>query len=913
MKKLVALLMALLMAIQGVAFVYAEDVYEAEPEVVLDAEVEASATVEAQPVEPQVEETDIATDDIVVVEEEGVQLEEDVLDPSDNLTEKALYGAHPLPVDGKDVTGKVTAQAPNQAYVATLPATGILTLVVNVPDAMRISILNEAMTVHYEDMTALPAGTKTFNKHLNAGVYTVIMFRDNLAVETPFTLNASFQSVGATISGTSILNPYQLTFGADYASGAITESERENWILLRTAAVGKVTIETKTYSNNFVAELSLTKSPFDVLTPRLLNSGTPNAPGSTLFSFYLEPGAYFMRITKGPGTGAYDIRASFTGVNANDTEPNDGIGIAQAITIGKTIRGVLTESDDVDTYSVMVDKPMDVIFQVSDYTQGLWVSMNSWLNTVNMAAELSKDNSPGTETKPDVRQKRVRLEPGVMYYIQISKVKLLGPPLEAKPGYYDLRLINVMTVESVTSSPMAGPTGVTLTLTAKTSQPGTMYAFEPLLWDEVTSDWVNAESPNYKIFSSTPTAQYRPTKKGVYVIRCWVYDGYQWAIGQTQEGIVISDHTVVTAVGFPTNSVPRGQPMTVTIATTNAPPLLYGLRMIDKSTMQFVGDIMYSNTNQFTVTPQQAGNFIFYGMAFDGFQWSAGYSFDLNVYSALKLVSLTADRTTATTADQITYKLTTNGEPMNMVAYIYSIGSVEIHRNMKTGPSMYSDTYKSPYVGELNVKVHAFDGDKWFEIVGPKVNISSNVPTVSGLKREFEIGYVGQPLTFTINGSGTPDVTIYTIFDSSFKAVASSSKRSNTFSAVLNKAGAYLCRLVYTINGVTQTVETSWFYVDDGTNVYSILASPNPVKVNTPIGYNMLFTGTAPTRMEVYTYRKNGPNYDLVGSQVLNGTTTTTFVPTQPGEYSVIVFVNKGAVMDHSKPFSFWALFNAIP
>ena len=913
MKKLVALLMALLMAIQGVAFVYAEDVYEAEPEVVLDAEAEAPATVEAQPVEPQVGETDIATDDIVVVEEEGVQLEEDVLDPSDNLTEKALYGAHPLPVDGKDVTGKVTAQAPNQAYVVTLPATGILTLVVNVPDAMKISILNEAMTVHYEDMTALPAGTKTFNKHLNAGVYTVIMFRDNLAVETPFTLNASFQPVGATISGTSILNPYQLTFGADYASGAITENERENWILLRTAAVGKVTIETKTYSNNFVAELSLTKSPFDVLTPKGLNPGTPNAPGSTLFSYYLEPGAYFMRITKGSGTGAYDIRASFTGVNANDAEPNDGIGIAQAISIGNTIRGVLTESDDVDTYSVMVDKPMDVIFQISDYTQGLRVSMNSWLNTVNMVSELSKDDSPGTETKPDVRQKRVRLEPGIMHYIQISKVKLSGPPAVTKPGYYDLRFIKVMTVESVTSSPMGGPTGITLTLTATTSQPGTMYAFEPLVYDEGTSNWVNAESPDYKVFSATPTAQYRPTKKGVYVIRCWVYDGYQWAIGQTQKGIVISDHTVVTAVGFPTNSVARGQPMKVTIATINAPPLFYGLRMIDKSTMQFVGDVMYSNTNEFIVTPQQAGNFIFYGMAFDGFQWSAGYSFDLNVYSALKLLSLTANRTTATTADPITYKLTTNGEPVSIVAYIYSVGGTDVFRSIKTGPSMFSDTYQSSYVGELSVRAQAFDGDKWFEIVGPKVNISSNVPTVSSLNREFEIGYVGHPLTFTINGSGIPDATVYTIIDSTGKVVATSSARSKTFTAVIADAGTYICRLLYTINGVTKSIESTWFMVDNSTVINGILASPNPVKVRTPIGYNLLFSGAAPSRIEVYTYLRSGASFTLVGSQTLTDAVATTFVPTQPGDYSVVVFVNKGAVMDYSKPYQFWDLYKVVP
>lgn len=894
MKKIVALTLALLMALQAVVLVSAEEAYVEEAEASPEVVAEATESVDTS--------EDTSTDDMVVVEEEGVQPEATEEETIGDLQEKALYGAYPLPADGKDVVGKVSTMVPTQAYVVTVPQTGVLTLVFNPTNQMKISILDEAMTVAYVNEQVVAPGAVTFNKHLNPGIYTIVVYRDNAETETAYTLNATHKPAGAAISGTSVLSPYELVFGADYASGAITETSSENWLLVRTAAAGKVTFETKTYEAGFSLEISKTSAPFSFLPATALKAGTPNVPESDLFSYYLEPGAYFIKVSNAGNKGIYDIRASFTAVSSNDVEPNNGIGVAQPINLGTKVRGILSLTDEIDVYSIMVNKPTDVLVQVSDYTEGLLVNMNSWLNPANMVPTLSKAASLGNETNPEVRQERVRLEPNVMYYIAVSRNAGI------RSGFYDLIIQTGMTVETVSASPAGGALGVTLTLSAITSEPAAMYVFEPIWFNTVTNVWENPEYPGFRLYSTTPSVTYKPTKKGTYVIQCYVYDGYRWFKGSSQ-GIVISDPTVVTQVFVPSNVFVHGTPIPVTIQTMNAKPELYALDIISRATNSVVGERKFSKTNQFSITVPKAGKYVLQGLAYDGVQWSWAYSIEFEVFSGLKLLTLTADRTSAMVTDPIKYKLTTNGEPMMMTCYIYSIGATEVFRQFRSGNDMYTNTYTCPYLGDLNVRVQAYDGDKWHEIVGPTVHITSDVVTVSGLKKNFTDGFVGQSLTFSIDGTGTPAMTHYMVFNSFGGVVASSNARSNTFTTTINAPGNYMCRLTYTNNGVTQTVDSGWFAVSKRAEVYNLIVSPSRVRVNTPVAYNALVRGSTLRAMKVCTYYVDALSIlRTAGEQVVTGSASTVFTPTQPGTYAVVVYTDAGDGIDYTKPYAFYNL-----
>lgn len=89
MKKLVALTLALLMAIQAAVLVSAEEAYVEEAEASPEVAAEATESVDAS--------EDTSTDDMVVVEEEGVQPEATEEETIGDLEEKALYGAYPRP------------------------------------------------------------------------------------------------------------------------------------------------------------------------------------------------------------------------------------------------------------------------------------------------------------------------------------------------------------------------------------------------------------------------------------------------------------------------------------------------------------------------------------------------------------------------------------------------------------------------------------------------------------------------------------------------------------------------------------------------------------------------------------------------------------------------------------------------
>ena len=144
----------------------------------------------------------------------------------------------------------------------------------------------------------------------------------------------------------------------------------------------------------------------------------------------LEAGTYFIRVHKsGSHTGVYDLVLAFSPSRNNEIEPNNSPEAAQQLTAGQVVRGLISDSDSDDYFSIVLDYPMRLSLKL---TSRIYSVQLRWLGSNLQDIRVHSWIEIGSEGSPRILEDYMDLEAGT-YYIRVHR-------RENHTGTYDLVL-----------------------------------------------------------------------------------------------------------------------------------------------------------------------------------------------------------------------------------------------------------------------------------------------------------------------------------------------------------------------------------------------------------------------------------------------------------------------------------------
>lgn len=82
----------------------------------------------------------------------------------------------------------------------------------------------------------------------------------------------------------------------------------------------------------------------------------------------LEPGTYAIKIySRGSNVGGYRVKTSFKAANNNESSNNNSFSTAQTLSNGETVKGFLSEDDELDFYKINLNSPKTIRFICTSY------------------------------------------------------------------------------------------------------------------------------------------------------------------------------------------------------------------------------------------------------------------------------------------------------------------------------------------------------------------------------------------------------------------------------------------------------------------------------------------------------------------------------------------------------------------
>lgn len=85
----------------------------------------------------------------------------------------------------------------------------------------------------------------------------------------------------------------------------------------------------------------------------------------------LEPGTYYLGITRdGSNYGKYTVKTTFTALSTNESERNDEIALADPISIGTTVNGVMTLGEESDIFRFTASRTGELTFRLQSWMNG---------------------------------------------------------------------------------------------------------------------------------------------------------------------------------------------------------------------------------------------------------------------------------------------------------------------------------------------------------------------------------------------------------------------------------------------------------------------------------------------------------------------------------------------------------------
>lgn len=208
-----------------------------------------------------------------------------------------------------------------------------------------------------------------------------------------------------------------LSFTGTWSSDKwLMSEEQDDWYKLVIPSDGRVELKVMTYIDGFTYFQLYTSDFSERLYRDYAYDGNMTQPDTKVVNYSLSKGIYYLKVDNESYTGKYRLNASFTsyGVNDNNAHSYDS---PQTYSLGTTITGAITATDDQDWFKVVIPKNAYYVFSLSSYADPY---TNFWIYNKDLSeTEENGDAYQGSLSKPAVTKKECVLAKGT-HYIKIS-------------------------------------------------------------------------------------------------------------------------------------------------------------------------------------------------------------------------------------------------------------------------------------------------------------------------------------------------------------------------------------------------------------------------------------------------------------------------------------------------------------
>lgn len=227
-------------------------------------------------------------------------------------------------------------------------------------------------------------------------------------------------------------------------SGEITEEISQQSYVIDLREPGFITVDFSSYIERIV-DVELLDSNGKEIFDTWVMDAKKNNPKKMTKSEYVEAGLYYINIVQiNDDTGMYELEVNHQPTQNNEIEPNNGTVQAQPLSFDEKFTGLISWSDDLDTYKIVLDQPGLVTVDFSSYIK----------NNVGISLEDAKGKdvfarwvSDGTAANPKQWDNSEYLEAGT-YFVKVYQVN-------DSTGKYDL-VVNHQAVKNHDVEPNNG-------------------------------------------------------------------------------------------------------------------------------------------------------------------------------------------------------------------------------------------------------------------------------------------------------------------------------------------------------------------------------------------------------------------------------------------------------------------------
>jgi cell wall-associated protease len=149
-----------------------------------------------------------------------------------------------------------------------------------------------------------------------------------------------------------------------------------------------------------------------------IDGGEPANPTKWNGSQYLEPGTYYLKMSKYYGsTGKYDFEINVEETNNTEMEPNNGTEQAQQLLTNKKVTGLISWNDELDTYEFTMENSGDIELNFSSF-----IDYAVSLKLVDENGDVLYGDSirNGNPVSPKIMAETINLEAGT-YYLHVNR------------------------------------------------------------------------------------------------------------------------------------------------------------------------------------------------------------------------------------------------------------------------------------------------------------------------------------------------------------------------------------------------------------------------------------------------------------------------------------------------------------
>ncbi|MFJ8261944.1 hypothetical protein ACIQ4I_08235 [Rummeliibacillus sp. NPDC094406] len=151
-------------------------------------------------------------------------------------------------------------------------------------------------------------------------------------------------------------------------TGIITDDDPSDYYTFTLSEAGKLSLDVSSYMSYM--NVVLYDENHDVIMEKYsFEDADENNPTPWKEGEYLEPGTYTVKVSQEDDyTGKYRLKATLNAANNNEVESNNGIDLAQQLTLNESqITGLISWNDTSDYYKVNLTKSGKLSVDFSSY------------------------------------------------------------------------------------------------------------------------------------------------------------------------------------------------------------------------------------------------------------------------------------------------------------------------------------------------------------------------------------------------------------------------------------------------------------------------------------------------------------------------------------------------------------------